>query len=295
METRTLPRTLTLSYALAAASILVACGQPSPETKPGATVAPAAPQATTRPSKPAAGDPAWHYEGAEGPANWGMLSPKFSACADGRAQSPIDITKTTSTSGAPALKADFAPAALRIVHHEHMADGINNGHTIQVNYSEGDTLTVGDASYQLAQYHFHAPSEHTVDGKHFPMEMHMVHKAPDGKLAVVGVFIEEGQPNAAFDPVWSNLPKQKGVETHLSGVKVDVDALLPRARTTYRYDGSLTTPPCSEGVKWFVMTTPIQLSATQIGQFTAIIKGNNRPVQPLNGRPVVSDAVTQVR
>jgi carbonic anhydrase len=296
MKTPTLARTLTVSCVLAGAPIVAACNQPSPESKPPATAASPAvpPEPTTRPSTPAAGDPMWHYEGAEGPANWGMLSPKFSACAAGRVQSPIDITKTTSVASAPALKTTFAPAALRIVHHEHMADGINNGHTIQVNYSDGDTLTVRDASYQLAQYHFHAPSEHTVNGKHFPMEMHMVHKATDGKLAVVGVFIEEGQHHAAFDPVWSNLPKAKGVETHLSGVKVDVDALLPRARTTYRYDGSLTTPPCSEGVKWFVMTTPIPLSAGQIGQFTAIINGNNRPVQPINGRPIVSDAVTQI-
>jgi carbonic anhydrase len=125
----------------------------------------------------------------------------------------------------------------------------------------------------------------------FPMEMHMVHKTGAGKLAVVGVLIEAGQHNAAFDPVWSNLPKVTGAESHLPAVKVDVDALLPKARATYRYDGSLTTPPGSEGVAWLVMTTPIQLSSAQIGQFTALIRGNNRPVQALNGRSVVTDAV----
>jgi carbonic anhydrase len=247
-------------------------------------------QASARPSKAGPDEPAWHYEGAEGPANWGKLSPKFASCSAGRAQSPIDITNA-KPGAAAAVKTTFPPAVLRIVHHEHRADSINNGHTIQVNYSEGDTLSIGGAAYQLAQYHFHAPSEHTVNGKHFPMEMHMVHKTAAGKLAVIGVLIEAGGQNAAFAPVWSNLPKVKGAESHLPAVKVDVDALLPKARTTYRYDGSLTTPPCSEGVAWLVMTTPIQLSAAQIGQFTALIKGNNRPVQALNGRSVVTDAV----
>ena len=108
-----------------------------------------------------------------------------------------------------------------------MADAVNNGHTIQVNYTQGDTLTVGDASYESSQYPFHAPSEHTVRGKHSPMEMHLVHKSPSGALAVVGVLIEEGAHNPAFDPVWSNLPRSKGMESHLEHVKVDVDDLLP--------------------------------------------------------------------
>jgi carbonic anhydrase len=120
----------------------------------------------------------------------------------------------------------------------------------------------------------------------------MVHKAADGQLAVIGVFIEEGRHNPAFDPVWANLPTKRGVETHFEAITVDVDQLLPKVWTTYRYDGSLTTPPCSEGVKWFVMTTPIALSAAQIGQFTAIIRGNNRPVQPLNRRTIVTDGVS---
>ena len=251
---------------------------------------PAASQSTPRPSQPDASGPPWHYEGATGPENWGRLSPGFAACSEGRAQSPIDIVRPTPIA-APALQANFPRAELRIVHHEHRADSINNGHTIQVNYSEGDTLTVGDARYRLAQYHFHAPSEHAVDGRSFPMEMHMVHRTEAGRLAVIGVFIDEGRHNVAFDPVWSNLPAEKGAEIHLPAVTVDVDALLPDARTTYRYDGSLTTPPCSEGVRWFVMTTPIQVSAAQIGRFTSIISRNNRPVQALNGRAVVTDAI----
>ena len=281
----------------AAATLAVACaacGEPAREAAPPAAAAaapPAAPTSSTKPAVPAAGAPVWHYEGAEGPANWGKLSPTFAACGEGRRQSPIDIAKPTRGT-VPDVKTTFAPADLRIAHHEHVADGINNGHTIQINYAGADTLTLGPASYQLAQYHFHSPSEHTVNGKHFPMEMHMVHKSADGKLAVVGVFIEEGAANQAFAPVWANLPGQKGVETHFPSVKVDVDALLPTARTSYRYDGSLTTPPCSEGVSWIIMTTPIQLSREQVAAFTRLIKDNNRPVQGLNGRAIQTDAVT---
>jgi carbonic anhydrase len=235
--------------------------------------------------------PEWHYEGAEGPANWGSLSPAFSACGEGRNQSPIDIT--SATPGATAqLRATFPPAELRIAHHEHIADGINNGHTIQINYPDAETLTLGGVAYQLIQYHFHSPSEHTIDGKRFPMEMHLVHKSADERLAVVGVFIAEGAHNKAFDPVWANLPGQKGVETHYPAVTVDVDALLPTARTSYRYDGSLTTPPCSEGVSWIVMTTPIELSSEQLAAFTHLVKDNNRPVQSLNGRTILTDAVS---
>ena len=166
-----------------------------------------------------------------------------------------------------------------------------------------DTLTLGGRVYQLAQYHFHSPSEHTVKGKHFPMEMHMVHKSADGRLAVVGVFIATGRHNQAFEPVWANLPAQKGVETHLPAVKVDVDTLLPAERTAYRYDGSLTTPPCSEGVKWIVMTTPIELSSEQVGSVHAPGQGQQPPraaVERADGshrcrEDVVRPPVTAVR
>ena len=145
-----------------------------------------------------------------------------------------------------------------------------------MNYPGADTLTLGGVAYQLNQYHFHSPSEHTVDGKRFPMEMHLVHKSADDKLAVVGVFIAEGAHNSAFDPVWANLPGQKGVETHYPALKIDVDALLPTVRTSYRYDGSLTTPPCSEGVSWIVMTTPIRALERTAGG----IHASHRPQQP---------------
>ena len=125
------------------------------------------------------------------------------------------------------------------------------------------------------------------------MEMHLVHKSNSGALAVVAVLIEHGRHNNAFDPIWSNLPARKSVESHFEGVQVDVDALLPKNSTSYRYEGSLTTPPCSEEVKWIVMATPIQLSGEQIEMFTRLINGNNRPVQPLNNRTATTDLLME--
>jgi len=288
MKSSTVDRIRTIAPLAVLSLGIVACRQPDARPSASAPV-PGPSTATTAPA--AASDPVWHYEGDEGPEHWGTISTKFASCQSGRSQSPIDIVEPARRAAPDAIVLKLAPASLRIIHHDHVADAINNGHTIQVNYSEGDTLTVGGRPYQLVQYHFHAPSEHTVDGKQFPMEMHLVHTNADGQLAVIGVLIVEGARNAAFDPIWANLPLTKGVENHLEHVKVDVDALLPEAHTTYRYDGSLTTPPCSEGVKWFVMTTPIALSKAQIGAFTALFHGNNRPVQPLNGRPVLADEV----
>jgi len=282
--------------ALALAVGLVACtsqappsGAPTRSAPPGSHETP--PQ-TTRPSAaPGAHDPVWHYEGDEGPQHWGDLSPAFAACRDGRAQSPVDITLPVARGVTEALRLRFPAAALRIAHHEHVADGINNGHTIQVNYDDGDTLDLGETAYELVQYHFHNPSEHLLSGRRFPMEMHFVHRSTTGALAVVAVLIEEGWHNRAFEPVWANLPRTPGVETHYEHVKVDVDALLPAVRTSYRYEGSLTAPPCTEGVKWIVLTMPIELDTAQIRAFTDLIHGNSRPVQPLNGRTVVADLV----
>ena len=275
---------------LAATVAGAACSAPAERpVKPAAQTANR--EAATRPSvAPGAADPVWHYEAGD-PARWGSLSPKFAACSEGRAQSPIDVADATPVETSATLKMRFPTAELRIAHHEHVADGINNGHTIQINYAGGDTLTIRGEAYGLVQYHFHNPSEHTVKGSHFPMEMHMVHKSAGGRLAVVGVLIEQGAHNDAFDPIWNNLPTQKGLETHYPHVNVDVDALLPTGRKSYRYDGSLTTPPCTEGVQWIVMTMPIQLSADQIRAFTNIIHDNTRPTQPRNGRPIVTEPV----
>lgn len=247
---------------------------------------------TTRPSvAPEPDEPVWHYDGDEGPEHWGELSPRFAPCRDGRQQSPIDIVLPTNGGDVPRVKLQFPPATLRIAHHEHVADGINNGHTIQINYDDGDTLTVGERSFDLVQYHFHSPSEHTLSGRRYPMEMHMVHRSASGTLAVVGVLVAEGRHHTAFDPVWANLPRGRGVETHYAHIMVDVDALLPASHASYRYHGSLTTPPCTEGVKWFVLATPITLDTTQIAAFEGLVDDNARPVQALNARAIVTDVV----
>ncbi len=234
----------------------------------------------------------WGYGEDDGPMQWAALSPDYATCASGREQSPIDLVAATTGEQA-GMSRNYKVASLRIIRHEHIVDVIDNGHTIQINYDEGSTLQIGGASYELKQYHFHSPSEHTIEGQHLPMEMHLVHQSTEGELAVLGVLIEEGDHNPAFEPVWANLPDEVGEEVHHQHVAVNVDDLLPADHKTVRYQGSLTTPPCSEGVSWFVAVEPIELSADQIAAFTSIFQGNNRPVQPLNDRTVSVDRVTE--
>lgn len=218
--------------------------------------------------------PHWGYEGMSGPDHWGELSPDWALCSEGTEQSPVDIP-----SSAPVNPGDitfgYDPSQLTIV---------NNGHTIQVNYDPGSTIEVGGKSYELKQFHFHALSEHTMDGAYTPLEMHLVHQAEDGQYAVVGVFINSGDANPAFEPIWAHLPAEAGDPQMIDGVMVNADDLLPGERTYYRYNGSFTTPPCTEGVQWLVLSNDITLSDGQIGDFTAIVDGNYRPVQPLNER-----------
>jgi carbonic anhydrase len=236
----------------------------------------------------------WGYEPENGPANWGKLNRDWALCAEGKAQSPIDLMGARQEKSDD-MKLAFPAANLRIIHQTHVLDAIDNGHTIQINYDGGETFTVGNESYELRQYHFHSPSEHTVNGRHYPMEMHLVHVSQDKKLAVIGVFIEEGRHNTAFDAIWSNLPQKTGQEVHIENVQVDIDDMLPGNKTTYRYSGSLTTPPCSEDVRWFVYAEPIELSGNQIKAFRNIFHGNNRPVQSLNDRSLLYDVVGETK
>ena len=221
----------------------------------------------------------WGYGTENGPAIWGKLSPEYALCAVGTHQSPIDLVNPTSTA-LPAIAFNYQPVALNIR---------NNGHTIEVASSAENWIEVDSTRYELLQFHFHAPSEHTVAGQLFAMEMHLVHQSKDGTLAVIGVLIERGSEHAAFNPLWAHLPSTPSAEQHIEQVAIDAGDLLPSARASYRYDGSLTTPPCSEGVKWFVLTTPIELSEAQIAAFTTIVHDNNRPVQPLNRRQLLVD------
>jgi carbonic anhydrase len=216
----------------------------------------------------------WSYEGDTGPEHWGSLSPDFAMCAQGREQSPVDIP-----SNAPLnpdnISFSYRPSALTL---------FNNGHTIQANYDPGSSLTLNGVRYDLLQFHFHTASEHAIGGKHEPMEIHFVHRNAQGGLAVVGVLLKAGGEHAAYAPIFQSLPPQASQPAPVAGATVDANQLLPSQHTYWRYNGSLTTPPCTEGVTWLVMNTPIELSDAQIGAFTSIFPNDERPVQPLNGR-----------
>lgn len=223
--------------------------------------------------------PHWAYEGEAGPEHWGELGEDYALCANGAQQSPIDLDSASEQDLAN-ITFSYVPSAVTI---------LNNGHTIQVNYDAGSSISVDGHEYSLVQFHFHAPSEHLLDGKQYPAELHLVHRDEDGALAVVGVLLDSGVENLALDPVWANLPKEE-VEAITTDDTVDANSFLPTDQTTYRYSGSLTTPPCSEGVSWFVFATPVQLSPAQLDQFLAIYDGNARPPQELGDRTLVEDS-----
>lgn len=221
----------------------------------------------------------WSYSGKTGPKFWGDLSPEYRLARTGKRQSPIDIRNTIPTP-AQRLNFNYEPSKIHLIF---------NGHTIQENEDPGSYGLAGGRRFQLQQFHFHSPSEHTIDGNHFPMEMHLVHKAADGTVGVVAVFIREGEHNDAFDPVWNMLPDANSPNRE-SDVEIDTAAMLPDSPRYYSYEGSFTTPPCTEQVKWIVLADPVSLSKAQIERFRMVIDGNNRPVQPLNGRQILRSA-----
>jgi len=231
----------------------------------------------------------WGYDGEDGPAHWASLSETYNLCGNGTSQSPINIEKSAATGGIT-WKLDYKPTSLRIAHNEHMDEIIDNGHTIQVTVDEGSTFTFGDKTFQLKQFHFHTPSEHTIDGKNMPMEMHMVHQSEDGSLAVVGVLFKEGTtPNENFKKIISHLPNAKGESKHLKEDSIDLKIHMPADNYAYHYSGSLTTPPCSENVQWLVLRDQVSLSPDQVKAFSSRIGPNNRPTQALNTRKIQLD------
>lgn len=204
----------------------------------------------------------WGYEGGNGPTRWGAT------CGTGHRQSPLDIVQP--------VKAQLPP--LTFAYKPIVSEVVNNGHTIQVNVPPGSSMTVGDTVYDLVQFHFHRPSEHLIEGKAFPMEVHFVHKAKDGSLGVCGVLFTEGAGNDSFGAIAAVMPaKESVVKTGLAAINPNM--LLPAGRRYFRYSGSLTTPPCSEEVDWYVMTDSVSLSAAQIVAFARLYKMNARPAQ----------------
>jgi carbonic anhydrase len=217
---------------------------------------------------------AWGYSGAHGPDHW----PEVSAiCGTGKAQSPINIVPPKK-SDLPRLNFSYQRSPLNVV---------NNGHTIQDNYAAGSSVTLDGKTYDLLQVHFHHHSETAIKGEHTPMEAHLVHKDKDGNLLVVAVLLKEGRANSTVGTLWKNIGGEEGKANAPPGVTVDAANLLPEKREYYTFPGSLTTPPCSEGVKWVVMTHPMTVSKEQIEAFAKLYPDNARPVQPLNGRTVL--------
>jgi len=217
----------------------------------------------------------WDYK-AHGPKHWGGIKPEFASCKAGKVQSPVDIRHAVPAKLDP-IRFDYHPTALHIV---------DNGHTIQVNYGSGSSISVGDQRYELVQFHFHKPSEEKVNGRTYPMVAHLVHRKSDGGLAVVAVLLKEGGSNALVQALWTNLPREKEKEKVEEKVAVNAADLLPGNHAYYTFAGSLTTPPCSEGVTWFVLVQASEISKAQIASFGKIYSGNARPVQPLNGRTI---------
>jgi len=240
--------------------------------------APGLQMAATPPATAGHAGPAWTYAGATGPERWAALSNDFEMCGIGAMQSPIDMSHFNGASVDP-IEFDYKLTPLEIIH---------NGHTVQVNFAPGSGITVEGKRFELLQAHFHKPSEYSMGGRQSAMEMHLVHKSAAGELAVIGVLMEVGDENVALSEFWDAMPQQAGPARSDPRTLINARDFLPRDTGYYRYMGSLTTPPCSEGVNWFVMRQPVSISMAQIERFAAAVGENARPVQPVNRRFVLA-------
>lgn len=217
----------------------------------------------------------WAYRGPHDAAHWAEIDPDFKGCKTGHQQSPIDIRHAIQTD-LPPLEWDYRASPATVV---------NNGHTLQVNLVQAGALLLDGQRFELQQFHFHTPSEERVNGRSHPLEAHLVHRNAEGELAVLAVFIDQGPANTTLQSVFKHLPPKAG-EAQPLATPLQVSDWLPTSRRYYRYRGSLTTPPCSEGVRWQVLQQPITASAQQIRAFQRLYPYNARPVQPLHGRKV---------
>jgi len=218
----------------------------------------------------------WSYEGDGAPSHWASLKEEYGLCGSGKSQSPIDIQTQGLTQSTKPIEFHYQTSTINV---------INNGHTIQANYDAGSYALIDGKKFNLLQFHFHSPSENTVDGKPADMVAHMVHKAEDGTLGVIGVLFKEGNENDFLKPIWSNLPLEKDGKT-AANTEIFASNMLPENKAYYHFTGSLTTPPCTEGVNWNVMATTVEASQSQIEAFTSIFDKSVRPVQALNEREI---------
>jgi len=223
----------------------------------------------------------WGYTGHEGPDNWGDLSPKYEMCKVGKSQSPINISKdvTVTTDGLKPIKFHYVTSASEI---------INNGHTVQVNVKDGSYIIIDGKTFDLKQFHFHTPSENQINSKNFPLEAHFVHAAKDGSLAVISLMYEQGVENKVIKKLWSRMPHEAGKSNSCKIEAAMFTTMIPKNHEYYRFNGSLTTPPCSEGVRWMVLKNYSHISKAQVDEFLHLLHHeNNRPVQPINARKVM--------
>lgn len=239
-----------------------------------------------RPAAPAAKevhkDIHWSYEGEGGPAQWGKLKPDFATCASGQRQSPIHIEDSETLKGpAEAIEFRYAPSKGTVT---------NNGHTVEVRIYGDNSLTVRGTTYQLVQFHFHHPAEERINGQSYPMSAHFVHRNELGQLAVLTVLLEPGEANPLIQKVWTHMPLDVNDSVRLPPDLIHVGEILPRDQRYYQYMGSLTTPPCTEGVLWLILKQPVSISREQLRLFGQLYANNARPVQPRHDRPV-RDAV----
>lgn len=226
-------------------------------------------------------NPHWGYEGDVGPEQWGELSEEFQTCKIGRQQSPIDLRDAIDA------ELDFEIIYQDIPLQTSLCEQFccNNGHSIQIDAPpDGNRITLDGQNFNLVQFHFHHPSEHTVNGQRYPMETHFVYQSENGQLVVLGVFMKEGTENTALQPVWNAFRHETNAKYSGGDNVVSMGKILPADRSFYHYLGSLTTPPCSEIVRWVVFQTPIEVSKTQISQFSQIFPSNARPIQSGNRR-----------
>jgi carbonic anhydrase len=228
---------------------------------------PAAAASAAKPSTP------WAYTGEGAPDRWGQLQPEFRQCAIGTRQSPIDLRDTIKVDQEQ-IQFDYKASSFSVV---------DNGHTIQVNVAPGNAIQVMGRRYELQQFHFHRPSEERINGRQYDMVAHLVHKDAEGRLAVVAVLLERGQDQGLIQTVWNYLPLERG-DTYAAPVPIDLSQLLPKDRAYFSYMGSLTTPPCTEGVLWMVLRQPVPVSTQQISVFTHLYPMNARPLQAQSGR-----------
>jgi carbonic anhydrase len=255
-------------------SLLVGAGLGLVALAAGCAKAPAGSSSST--AEPSGAAKAWGYEGAEGPENWGALSSAFQSCKTGTAQSPVDIPAAAGLSSQP-ISLSYSASDCEVS---------NSGHSAELRSLAAQAITVGGVRYTFRQMHFHSPSEHTLAGVRYESEFHFVHESDDGRLAVLGVLAKAGLRNVAWSTFIDAASAREPGTTSRTGA-IDLQSLFPASLDHYAYEGSLTTPPCSENVHWLVLQTPIELGTDQITKLKAKHSNNNRPTQPLNDREIL--------